>query len=97
MADLTQDEKDRLFLTLDAHTETLKGQNATAAKQSEKLQLLEQGMFGNKQLRQPGLISDVEDVKKWIAKMSLNIAYISGGISLAVIAGKAIWDWATKK
>lgn len=67
----TFDEKKRLFMTLDAQTAQLKK--------------LEQGMYGDKDLKIPGLITDVTGLKIWRENVRLKVAFISG---LAV----AIWE-----
>lgn len=64
MPQLTDDEKSRLFMTLDAQT-----------KQLEKL---ETGMYGDTKLGIKGLIQDMEYVKGWISKQKRKIAFVTG-------------------
>lgn len=80
---LNDDEKRRLFMTLDAQT--------------KQLERLEQGMFGDEKLKQPGLINDMIYVKRWISAYRLKIAYITGACTaIGYLATKA-WEYFTTK
>lgn len=76
---LNQDEKNRLFLTLDAQT--------------RQLDRLERGIFGDKDLKIAGLIRDVDDIKKWRNGLKLKIAFISGAFASAWEGGKWLLDY----
>lgn len=79
MPQFDENEKQRLFLTLDAQT--------------KQLERLERGMYGDDKLKQPGLIEDMLAVKKWIMEAKLKITFLSGiGMTLGFIASK-IWEW----
>jgi hypothetical protein len=77
--ELTIADKKRLFATLDAQT--------------RQLDKLEVGMYGDKQLKIPGLVNDMIDVKAWITKYKLRIAYIAGICTLAGFLVKAAWEY----
>lgn len=76
---LTEDEKNRLFMTLDAQT--------------RQLERLDRGMYGDEKLRQPGLIDDMIEVKKWIMGAKLKITFLSGiGMTIGFLLSRA-WEW----
>lgn len=80
---MTDDEKNRLFMTLDAQT--------------KQLNRLEQGMFGDDKLQQPGLIKDMLEVKAWILRYRMKAAFVSGaGAVIGFILAK-IWEVLTRK
>lgn len=79
-ANLTPQEKDRIFDTLDVQTKIL-----------EKL---ERGMYGDRQNKVAGVLDDVSDIKAWIAKSKIKISFIAG-IGTAIGFGMAKgWEWA---
>lgn len=79
MTELTPDDKNRLFMTLDAQT--------------RQLDKLTRGIFGDKDLKIDGLIRDVDDIKKWRAGLKLKIAFISGAFASAWEAIKLLFDY----
>jgi len=92
MNQLNDDEKRRLFQTLDKHTE----QNDN----------IERGLYGDKKKKNkvPGAIDDIAELRNeigkinsWINKHNLKTAYISGGVATGVIFCKMAWDWITLK
>jgi hypothetical protein len=84
--DLTTDEKRRLFMTLDAHTE----QNADIIHKVDKL---ETAAYGDKQLRIKGFADDIADIKVFIAALKTKSAFWAGvGATLAFLAMRA-WEW----
>ena len=76
---LNQDEKNRLFLTLDAQT--------------RQLERLERGIFGDKDLKIDGLIRDVDDIKKWRTSLKLKISFVSGAFVSAWEGLKWLLDY----
>lgn len=90
MPQLTDDEKARLFMTLDAQTEQL----TTLEKKTEKI---ERGMYGDTDNGSKGLIHDMKFVKAWIADHKLKVAYLTGIFTTIGFALKALWEWATRK
>lgn len=78
---LTQDEKNRIFMTLDAQTEVLES--------------LKRGMYGDDKNKQKGLVDDVQDIKAWVEKSKKKIAYLTGiATAVGFLLNKA-WDWWT--
>ena len=76
---LSQDEKNRIFMTLDAQTKIL--------------ERLERGMYGDKENGVKGVLKDVAEIKKWIAASKVKIAFISGiGATVGFFSAKA-WEW----
>lgn len=83
MSQLTEQEKNLLFETLE--------------KQNKSLARLEQGMYGDDQLGIKGLISDMHYVKKWIAGHKLKVAYLTGIFTAVGFGVKAAWEYVTRK
>ncbi len=54
---------------------------------------IEQGMFGDEQLGQPGLIKRVSNVEKWQGSWTIRIARFTGGIAVIFILAKYAFDW----
>lgn len=79
----TEDEKNRLFMTLD--------------KQTEQLKRLELGMYGDAELGQPGLIKNMAYVLRWISEQKLKVAFISGICVAVGFAIKAVWEYITAR
>ena len=76
---LSIDEKNRIFMTLDAQTETLES--------------LKRGMYGDLKNKQRGLVDDVQDIKAWIERSKRKIAYIAGiGTAIGFVFSKA-WEY----
>lgn len=86
MTPLDQDEKNRLFMTLDAI-------NAKQDQQNTKIDRLERGMYGDEQLKQAGLIDDMIAVKNWIVAAKAKITFFAGvGTAIGFAVAKA-WEW----
>lgn len=83
MPQLTDDEKARLFMTLDAQT--------------KQLNKLEQGMYGDKDLGVNGLIDDMKYVKQWISKQKLRIAFFTGVCTVIGFLLKSAWEYFVNK
>lgn len=79
MPQLTDDEKNRLFDTLDAQT--------------RQLQSLERGMYGDKDNRVKGVLDRLAHIEAWVTRSKMKIAYISGAVGAAVVGLKMGWDW----
>ena len=86
MPQLSEDEKNRLFMTLDFHT-----------KQNETI---ERGLYGDKANKVPGALDQIEElrleikkIQAWINKHNLKTAYVSGVVASVVLLFKAGWDW----
>ena len=86
MSQLNDDEKRRLFQTLDKHTE-----------QNDKI---ERGLYGDKPNKVKGALDTIEDLKTeiikintWINKYQLKTAYLSGAVAGVILYFKYIWDW----
>lgn len=47
---------------------------------------------GDDKLGVPGLVSDVKDLKEFRRTIELRVATVSGGITVLVLAAKAIWE-----
>lgn len=83
MGNMTEDEKGRLFATLDAQT--------------NQLRRLEMGMYGDEKLGHKGLVKDMEYVLRWITKSKVKIAWVSGFCTAIGFGIKGLWDWITRK
>ena len=81
--DLNHDEKQRLFMTLDAQT--------------AQLEELKRGVYGDKTNGVKGLLHDVESIKTWITAANLRHAYIAGIVVAVGFALKAAWEWIVSK
>ena len=79
MPQLSEDEKSRLFKTLDMHTE-----------QNEKI---ERGLYGDAPNKVKGAIERIERIEKWIENHNVKTAYISGMVATAILFLKIGWDW----
>lgn len=79
MPNLSEDEKHRLFMTLDAQT--------------KQLNKLETGMFGDEKLRQKGLIDDMIEVKNWIQQAKLKVTFIAGIGAACGFFFTKIWEY----
>jgi hypothetical protein len=79
MPNLNKNEKNRLFMTLDKHTE-----------QNEKI---ERGLYGDQQNKVKGLIERVETIERWIMQHNIKTAYISGITAAVIVMLKVGWDW----
>ncbi len=86
MSQLSEDEKDRLFTTLDRHTE-----------QNEKI---ERGLYGDRPNNVKGALDQIEDLKNqirviqsWINRHNLKTAYMSGAVATFVVFVKMAWDY----
>lgn len=77
-------------MTLDAHTV----QNKEII---DDVKALKVATFGDKQLKIPGLLDDVADLKKWIMKSRLKIAYAAGIFTAVGMGVKFIWEWISGK
>jgi hypothetical protein len=76
---LNTDEKNRLFMTLDSHTQILKQQTEIADRQSRQLEKFDRALFGDKEIEHPGLVKDVGEMKKFIAKCVIKGSFVLGG------------------
>lgn len=90
MSQLSEDEKTRLFMTLDKHTE-----------QNEKI---ERGLYGDEPNNVKGALDQIEElrsqvrgIQSWISKHNLKTAYMSGFVACVVIGAKMFWDWLMAK
>lgn len=79
MPNLNDDEKNRLFMTLDAQT--------------RQLERLERGVYGDKENGVKGMIARIEHIESWITKSKQKIAYISGACAVIAIGLKMAWDY----
>lgn len=95
--DMTQEDKNRLFMTLDEIVRKQKAQDVILSMQSDQLAKLEQGMFGDIKLKQDGLIQDMIFVKDWISKNKLRTAYLTGIITTVFFGIKTAIDWLVGK
>jgi len=83
MTNLDDDEKRRLFQTLDLHT-----------RQNEAI---DRGLYGDKVNKVKGALDRIEAIELWITKHNLKTAYVSGATATAMIAAKMFWDWMVEK
>ena len=82
---LSEDEKQRILLTLDAQT--------------KQLTRIEGGLFGDEKLGMDGLVKDMKEMKQWRAKVTLRVTFLTG-ICMSVIyflkwAAEGLRDWLT--
>lgn len=61
MPNLDQDEKNRLFMTMDS---------------------IHRGIYGDEQNGHPGLLHEVNELKKWRDSINYRIAYMTGGFAI---------------
>jgi hypothetical protein len=80
---LTEDDKKRLFMTLDLHT-----------KQNESI---ERALYGDKANKVKGLLERTQHIESWITASKVKIAYISGGVAVFVVLLKLCWEWLSGK
>lgn len=78
MSQLSEDEKNRLFMTLDLHT-----------KQNETLM---RGMYGDEENKVKGLMDRTEHIEAWITRSKMKIAWLSGSMAVVVIGLKMAWE-----
>jgi hypothetical protein len=76
---LNEDEKNRLFMTLDLHT-----------RQNEKI---ERALYGDKENRVKGLMERTTNIETWITKSNLKIAYVTGMVVVATYFTSVAWEW----
>lgn len=90
MSQLTEDEKNRLFLTLDLHTE----QNKEMKKQNENI---ERALYGDEKNKVKGLLERVGTIEGWITDSKAKIVFWSGAAFGVLMVVKALWDWIKTK
>ena len=76
---LTREEKNRLFMTLDAQT--------------EKLSKIERGVYGDKANHVKGALERLEGIEEWMGKVKLKTAYISGAVAIVAFLAMRFWEW----
>lgn len=81
--EMNTDEKRRLFKILDS--------------QSEQLDRLEVGMYGDEKNKIKGVIERLVHVEHWITKANLKIAMVTGIFTAMLFALKLAWDYITAK
>jgi len=86
MSQFNDDEKRRLFQTLDMHSD----QNAK----------IERGLYGDPENKVKGALDQIEDLKGqihkieyWILKHNLKTAFISGVTASVVLFAKMVGSW----
>lgn len=97
MPDLSPDEKSRLFMTMDELVKINRLQNEKMEIHGEQLDRFDQALFGDTRLKLPGIVVDVETIKKWIMEHKLRTMFISGIFTASGFAIKAAWEWITRK
>jgi hypothetical protein len=76
--ELTHQEKQRLFMTLDLHT-----------RQNENI---ERALYGDEKNGQKGVIHIVGDHEKWIKGMDKKMLMLLGGV-LTIMGAGHLWEW----
>ena len=97
MSELNPDEKNRLFMTLDSHTQILGKQTEIADRQSRQLEKIDRALFGDKEIEHAGLVKDVSEIKKFIAKCVIKGAFVLGGCASIWFLIKLGLDYAARK
>ena len=82
MSQLNDDEKRRLFQTLDLHTQ----QNDETNR----------GLYGDKKNGVKGALERLDKIETWIENHNLKTAYVSGSVAAGILFLKIGWDWLTK-
>lgn len=90
LPNFSDDEKRRLFMTLDANTKELAEQTAHLKQVTSDVATIKLGMFGNDALKIPGLVKDNEECKDWRRGFKLKMAFFAGGITSLWEAGKLL-------
>lgn len=91
---LTADEKNRLFMTLDANTVSTKN--------------IERGMYGDPVNGVKGFHERLLDIEAkfekrltlledFVLKMKFKMTFISGVTALIVLEARTLWEWITNK
>lgn len=83
---LTHDDKNRLFMTLDAHTK----QNEEIISRQEKIEL---AVFGDDKVKYAGLMNDVMVIKAFIAELKAKRMFWLGVGAVATLLAKMFWEW----
>lgn len=97
MPNLDENEKNRLFMTLDAINKKQDEQSAAIARGEKKVDRLNLAVWGDKDLGIDGLQKDMKFVMGWITKMTMKVSFIAGGVSVAFFLVKALWEFILAK